>query len=171
VTVPSSKLVGLLFEAWKDMDRVLADLDPEEAVRPLDGGSSFAWTAAHVANQVDAWVNVRFQRRAPHELIGQTRFRVGGTGVADDWQAIQAGVQEVRNAARTYLEGLSESDLDLVIAYDGSLAHLRETGLPLRHALLRICAHHYFHIGEIATKRSTLGQRVGDYPGLLEGCI
>ncbi len=169
--MPRSKLVGLLFEAWKDMDRVLADLDPEEAVRPLDGGSSIAWTAAHVANQVDAWINVRFQRRPPHQLIGQARFRVGGTGAADDWQAIEAGVQEVRDAARTYLEGLSESDLELVIPYDGSLSRLRETGLPLRYALLRICAHHYFHIGEIATKRSALGQRAGEYPGLLEDCI
>ncbi len=169
--MPSSKLVGLLFEAWKDMDRVLADLDPEEAVRPLDGGSSFAWTAAHVANQVDAWINVRFQRRAPHELIGQARFRVGGTGAADDWQAIEAGVREVRDAARSYLEGLGQSDLDLVIPYDGSLEPLRESGLGLRYALLRICAHHYYHIGEIAAKRSGLGQRVGEYPGLLEDCI
>ncbi len=169
--MPHSKLVGLLLEAWKDMDRVLADLDPEEAVRPLDGGSSIAWTAAHVANQVDDWINVRFQRRAPHQLIGQARFRAGGTGAADDWQAIRAGVQEVRGAARTYLEGLNESDLELVIPYDGSFSRLRETGLPLRYALLRTCAHHYFHIGEIATKRSALGQRVGEYPGLLEDCI
>jgi hypothetical protein len=169
--MPSSKLVGLLFEAWRDMDRVLADLDPGEAVRSPDGGSSFAWTAAHVANQVDAWINVRFQRRPPHELIGQARFRVGGTGAADDWQAIQAGVEEVRDAARGHLAGLSESDLELVIPYDGSLSYLRESGISLRYALLRICAHHYFHIGEIATKRSALGQQVGDYPGLLEDCI
>jgi hypothetical protein len=169
--MPRSKLVGLLFEAWKDMDRVLADLDPEEAVRPPDGGSSVAWTVGHLANQVDAWVNVRFQRRAPHELIGQARFRVGGTGAADDWQAIHAGVQEVRDAARRYLEGLNESDLDLVIPYDGSFSRLRESGLSLRYALLRTCAHHYFHIGEIATKRSALGQRVGEYPGPLEDCI
>ncbi len=166
-----SKLVGLLFEAWKDMDRVLADLDPAEAVRPLNGGSSYAWTAAHVANQVDAWLATRFQRLGPHELISQDRFRVGGSGVADDWEAIQAGVQEVREAARRYLDGLRESDLDLVIPYDGSFAQLRESGLSLRHALLRICAHHYFHIGEIATKRTTFGQQVGDYPGPLEECV
>ena len=166
-----SKLVGFLLAAWSDMDRVLADLDPAEAVRSLDGGSSFAWTVAHVANQVDAWINVRFQRRAPHELIGQGRFRAGGTGVADDWEAIQTGVQEVRRAAGAYLASLNESDLDLVIPYDGSFAHLRETGLGLRYALLRTCAHHYYHIGEIATVRSRLGQRVGDYPGLLEECV
>ena len=166
-----SKLVGLLFEAWKDMDRVLADLDPAHAVQSVDGGSSYAWTAAHVANQIDAWINVRFQRRAPHELISQERFRVGGTGSADDWDAIQAAVREVRDAARRYLEGLGEGDLDLVIPYDGSFSHLRETGLGLRYALLRTCTHHYFHIGEVATKRTALGQPVGDYPGPLEECV
>jgi hypothetical protein len=161
----------LLFEAWDDMDRALAGLDAAEATHPQDGGSSFAWTSAHVANQVDAWINVRFQRREAHELIGQDRFRAGGPGEADDWDAIQAGVGEVRDAARGYLEGFAESDLDLVIPYDGSFSRLRETGLSLRHALLRICAHHYFHIGEIAAKRASLGRDVGDYPGPLDEAI
>ena len=92
-------------------------------------------------------------------------------GAADDWEAIQADVREVRDAARAHLEGLDESDLDIVIPYDGSFAHLRWSGLGLRHALLRSCAHHYFHIGEIATERSRLGQRVGDYPGPLAECV
>jgi riboflavin biosynthesis pyrimidine reductase len=96
MTAPKSKLVGLLFETWKDMDRALADLDPEEAVRPLDGGSSIAWTAAHVANQVDAWINVRFQRRAPQALIGESRFRAGGTGAPGDWgDSLRAAGAEV----------------------------------------------------------------------------
>jgi len=171
VTMARSKLVGLLFEAWKDMDRVLADLSAEEAVRPLDGGSSIAWTAAHPAKQVDAWINVRFQGRAPHQLVGESRFRIGGSGAADDWQAIQAAVREVRDAVRGYLEGLDEGDLDRVVPYDGAFSRLRERGLSLRYALLRTCAHHYFHIGEIATKRGGRGQRVGEYPGLLEECI
>jgi len=29
-----SKLVGLLLEAWNDVDRVLADVRPSEATRP-----------------------------------------------------------------------------------------------------------------------------------------
>lgn len=164
--MPASKLVGLVFDAWSDLDRALAGLDPGDAVRAEDG-SSFAWTAAHVANQLDAWVNVRFLNREPHPLIGQMHFRAGGTGEAEDWPAVQTAVAQVRAAARGYLEPLTESDLDLVIPYDGSFAHLRQTGLPLRHALLRICAHHYFHIGEIATKRVALGHDVGDYPGPL----
>ena len=74
----------------------------------------------------------------------------------------------MRAAARAYLEPLSPADLDLTIPYDGSLAHLRERGLNLRYAVLRACAHHYFHTGEIASLRSRLGHDAGDYPGRLD---
>ena len=166
-----SKIVGLVFAAWQDLDRVLEGVSPEDAVRAWEGGSSFAWTVAHVTNVLDGWINVRFQRLAPHPLIGQGRFRMGGSGEAEDWPAIQAGVREVRGAAGSYLEPLTERDLDLVIPYDGSLAAVREHGLSLRYALLRNVAHHYFHVGEIATKRERLGHRPGDYPGMLEEAL
>ena len=166
-----SKLVGLLFEAWNDLDRVLADLGHEEAIRSADGDSSFAWTVAHLASQLDFAINVRFQKRDPHPLISQSRFRAGGSGAADDWTAIQATAHEVREAAHTYLESMDDDDLNAVIPYDGPLSRLRETGLSLRYTLLRTCAHHYFHIGEIASKRNRLGHQVGEYPGPLEECI
>ncbi len=166
-----SKIVGLLFEAWNDFDRVLDNLDDAQAIQNFDGGSSFGWTLAHVTNQVDNFINFRFQQFAPHSFIGQERFRFGGTGVADDWQSIKDGVLEVRQTVRSYLEVFSESDLDLTVPYDGSKSRLRETGLSLRYAILRGCAHHYYHIGEIVTKRDRLGQRVGDYPGRLEECM
>jgi hypothetical protein len=77
----------------------------------------------------------------------------------------------VRATARRYLQSRTEDDLDFVLPYDGSMLVLRDKGLSLQHALLRICAHHYFHIGEIATKRDQLGHQVGDYPGLLTQAI
>lgn len=166
----ASKLVGLLFEAWNDLDRAMVGVTPAEAERAEDG-SSFAWTAGHLANQVDAWLNVRFQHVDPHPLIGQQRFRIGGSGEADDWPPVQTAVGEVREAARRYLVPLSEADLDLVIPYDGSFVELRERGLSLRFAVTRAVVHHYFHIGEIATKRAAMGHDVGDYPGLLEECV
>ena len=166
-----SKLVGLVFEAWKDMDDVLAGVTAAEAAARAGGGSSFAWTLAHVSHQLDAWVNVRFQGRAAHPLIGADRFRMGGSGAAEDWAAVRAGVAAVRAAARGYLAGLTEADLERVVPYDGSFAALRERGLSLRHALLRIAAHHYVHVGEIAAERARRGQRVGDYPGPLSECV
>ena len=166
--MPQSKLVGLLFETWEDMDRGFAGLDPAEAVHQVDGGSSYAWTLARATNQVAAYINVRFQQRTSHALIDQDRFRFGGTGVADDWQAIQLGVEEVRAAARRFLQGMDDPGLDIVVPYDGSLVYLRERGLSLRYVLFRIITHHYYHIGEIATKRDLRGQSVGDYLGMLE---
>ena len=76
-------------------------------------------------------------------------------------------MQEVRGAARGYLAELADADLDRTVPYEGGLAYLQETGLSLRHALFRLCAHHYFHTGEIASKRSMLGHQVGDFPGAL----
>lgn len=109
----------------------------------------------------------------PRPLIGQPTFRIGGTGTAEEeeWPAIQTGVREVRAAAETYLREVGDTALDHRVPYDGSFAPVRQTGLSLRYALLRISAHHYFHIGEIATKRARLGHDVGDYPGLLAECI
>lgn len=168
--MPSSKLVGLLFDAWDDLDRALSALDPELAV-DASQGSSFAWTAGHLANQVDAWINVRVAGREPHPLISQDRLRFGGSGEAEDWPAIEAAVAEVQQTARAYLEPLTEAETDIVVPYDGSFLHLREGGLSLRHALMRVSAHHYFHIGEIASKRTALGHDVGDYPGALSRTV
>src|SRR3990172_5469069 len=106
-----SKLVGLVFESWNDIDRVLENLLPSEALLRLDEGSSFAWTLAHVTNQVDTWINVRFQGQPPHALIGQQRFRIGGTGVAENWPAILEGAAEVRDKARNYLQSMAEDEL------------------------------------------------------------
>tara|TARA_B100001971_G_C18071278_1_gene473233 strand:- start:330 stop:839 length:510 start_codon:yes stop_codon:yes gene_type:complete len=167
----NNKLVGLLIESWKDMDRVLDGLNETEATLPIHGSSSFAWTLAHVTNQVDAGINVQFQKKDRHKLIGQKRFRFGGTGEANEWGTIKSGVEEVRTTARNYLEELDDQGIDLTIPYDGSIKWLRSKGLNLRYTLYRACAHHYFHIGEIATKRNGMGHDVGDYPGLLEESI
>ena len=163
----NSTLVGLLFEAWGDLDRVVTDLTSEEALDRVSGGSSYAWTYAHLGNMLDGWINARFQGHPPNELIGDPRFRMGGSGEADDWADIQRAVGEVRAAARGYLVLLADSDLDRTIPYDGSFAELHAVGLQLRYARYRLITHHYFHIGEIASKRDQRGRSVGDYPGLL----
>ncbi len=160
-------LVALLYDAWDDFDRASDGLAAEEAVRRVDGGSSFAWTAAHLANQVDAWVNVRIHGSRAHPLISEPRFRFGGTGAAEDRDAIRAGVREVRETARSHLGRATEATLDARLPYDGSLAHVRPVGLTLRYALYRAITHHYFHLGEIASKRRAMGHDVGDYPGEL----
>jgi len=158
-------LVGALFDAWDEVDLVLAGVAPAEMIEPWGGGSAFAWTYGHVANSVDAWRNVRFQGLAPHPVIGDRDLRFGGSGRVDDWATIARGATEVREAARRYLQGVGEPDLDHVLPYDGSLVALRSTGLSLRHAITVNLVHHHYHIGESATKRAQLGHAVPHLAG------
>lgn len=163
--------VSLVLEAWESIDKAVSGLLPDEATKRWFEGSSFAWTYGHVTNQVDAWLNVRFQGRDPHTLIGSDAFRRTGSGGADDWGAIVAGVEEVRAVALPFMETLREDQLDERHPYEGSIETLRSTGISMRHALLRIAAHHYFHVGEIATKREMLGHNVGDFPGNMQRTV
>lgn len=160
-----SMTVGQLFDAWDVLDRVLAGLSSDDLLEPWDGGSAFAWTYGHVANSIDSWINVRFAGHPPHPVIGAADLRFGGSGRANDWPAIEAGVREVRARARDYLQELVEADLDLVIPYDGSYVPVRKYGLSLRFAILIDSTHHHYHIGEIATKRERIGKRIDDFFG------
>jgi DinB superfamily len=169
--VAKTTLVGLVFGAWDDVDRVLQRLDTSGAVRQVDGGSSFAWTLGHLSNQLDTWLNVRFFGETPNALLAEERFRTGGTGQAEDWLAIQEATRAVRATARGHLETLAEPDLHQTRPYQGRMPHLQGTSITLGYALARVAAHHYFHLGEIATVRSRrLGEQVGDYPGLMREC-
>lgn len=164
---PSAKsaLVGALFDAWAELELVLSDLSAAEMIEPWFGGSAFAWTYGYVANNVDAWLNVRFQGRSPHPLIGEQHFQFGGDGRAADWSAIKVGVAEVYSATRRYLAPLHEAELDVVIPYDGSIVALHDSGLSLRHAVTINLIHCHYHIGEIATKRGQLGHHVPHLSG------
>ena len=161
----SSKFVHMLFDAWDDLDRVIDGLDAEQATGGQPGSSTFAWTVGHLAAYLDFWINVRFAGREVHHLIGEERFRFGGTGMAEDWASIVEGAGEVRAAAREFLSGLQEDDLDRSVRYQGSFARLQGKDVTLRYYVIRTTAHHYFHIGEIASKRDLMGHEAGDYPG------
>lgn len=158
---------GLLFSAWLDLDEAVADVTPEDMLRQLAGGSSFAWTLAHVTHAVDSWINVRFQGLPPQPLVHEPHFRVGGDGQAEDWPAIQAAVAEVRTRARPYLESLTDNDLARVLPYEGGYAAFREFGIQLRAALIQNATHHYFHLGELVTKREWLGYPATYFPRAL----
>lgn len=164
------KQTGLLYEAWTDLDRVIDGLDTPTATRSLDGGSSIARATAHVTAHLDTWVNVRFAGLSPHPVINDVRFRLNGGGVLEgEWQLIQRSVNEVRESVRHYLN--ASPAMDSLVPYSGSIELLRESGITLRYTILRMSAHHYFHIGEISTKRDRLGHSVGDYPGSLLECL
>ena len=164
-------LASLVIEAWNDLDRATAGLSSEDATRRIGTASPIGWTVAHCTHMVDSWLNVRFQGRAPHALLIGDALRKGAAGDALDWDAVQSAVRGVRETARPWLASLREDEASQRFEYNGSIEALRATGISPRYALMRIAAHHYFHIGEIATARSALGHDVGDYPGVLTECL
>jgi hypothetical protein len=165
-------VVGLVFEAWGEVDRVLDGLDTSTATRQIDGGSAFAWTLGHLTNQLDTWINVRLAHLPPNRVLDRSELRFGGTGAADNWDEIRRAVADVRRGARDFLEPLDDAALSAETSYAGSLAELAGRNVSMRYVLLRIAAHHYFHIGDIASVRSRrLGHDVGDYPGPLLACL
>jgi uncharacterized damage-inducible protein DinB len=164
VTPPA--VIGALLDAFTDLGRVLEGMSDEEALAG-GAGSSYAWTVAHLANQVDSWINVRFAGEAPHPLVSADRYRFGGDGRAESWAELRDAAVGVRATAAAYLTSLSEADLERSIPYPGSLPELKDRQVSLRYTLIRVLTHHYFHIGELASKRSAAGHSVGDYPGPL----
>ena len=159
-------IIGAVLDAWDDLDRVTAGMSDAEATA-VDHGSSYAWTVAHLANQVDGWVNVRFAGADPDPVVGLERYRFGGDGRAETWAELQEAAGRVHRVAATFLETLAAPDLERSILYPGSLPELAGRRVSLRYTLLRVLVHHYFHIGEIASKRSAAGTAVGDYPGAM----
>jgi hypothetical protein len=163
-------LVAAIFDAWTDLDRVTAGMTDEEAV---DGshGSAYAWTVGHLANQVDGWINVRFAGSDPNPILSGDQYRFGADGRATSWADVRDSAQAVHATATKHLSTSDESDLDRTIVYPGSLPELQGRSISMRYALLRVLAHHYFHIGELASKRSGAGTSVGDYPGPMSSAL
>ena len=149
------RLALFVYETWKNLDDSVEGLTRQEATIRHFGGSSIAWTIGHVDTMVDSWLNVNFQGLAPHPFISGGQFLPGSSGECDDWEGVLNATSEIRRKARSFLD--SEPYVDQVIPYSGSIEFLRETGLRLSYALLRIAYHHLVHVGEIVTIRSRLG--------------
>ncbi len=158
-----SKLVALLYAAWDDADRVYAGLSDADALKRHEGGSTFAWTLAHITRGIDGWCNVTLQGGKPNEAMEAERLRNMPVGDAHDFAAIKRGAGEVRSKAKAYLDNVTDADLERVIIP----AQGQRQEAKLRYFVYRAIAHTYFHIGEVAAKRDRLGHKVGDYPGPL----
>lgn len=156
------RAVGLLWESLNDLDLAVSGLTSHEVTAQRNGGSSFAWTAAHVTQMFDSWILNKFMGRPRHPLLADRNFGAGGNGAAPDWHSISAAINQTHNAARPFLDSLTAGDLTRTVRYTGSVPVLQGRELNLEYALLRIAAHHFVHASEIATLRSTLGAPVGD---------
>lgn len=153
---------GLLLEALNDLALALDGLPDELATARPEGGSSIAWTAAHVTQGLDSLVLYRFTGRQREAMLSDAALGAGGTGSVADWPVLRAKVREIQAAAIDFLATLTEADLARTVPYDGSIASLRPVGINLEYAVLRVAAHHFTHVGEIAAIRSAMGLPLPD---------
>jgi hypothetical protein len=165
------KLILFTYEAWAAVDAATAGLDDADAEARHDGASPIAWTVGHVTHMVDSWINVNFQGMPPHPLINTDVFRTGASGDSPPWPEVMEGVADVRRRARAFLDRVAGPDLERRVPYAGSILLLRETGLSLSYALMRISAHHFMHAGEIETIRARVGHSVRPQPDWARGLM
>jgi uncharacterized damage-inducible protein DinB len=164
-----SKLVDLLIACWDDADRVYANLSEADAKLRTGNESTFGWTLGHISGGLDRSFSMRAQGKPQHAFFAQEPFKFGvpSYGTAPDFAGVQKATKEVRAAARAYLEGLTDADLERIKV--PPLGTQPEANL--RYLVMRAICHHYFHIGEVAAKRDRLGHKVGDYPGPLAAAM
>lgn len=165
------QLIEFMFQSWTDLDQAVDGITYEAAMTSVGGSATIAWSAGHVTQMLDSWLNVRFQGLPPHSVVGDPVFSIGATGDAADWPRILGAIEEVRLTARRFLDSDLGQDMDRIVPYEGSIGWLRPIGLQLRYAVLRIAAHHFVHAGEIHAIRTQLGHPVADEPNWGRGFV
>ena len=157
-----ARAVGLLLESLNDLCLAIDGLPDELAIVRPEGASSIAWTAAHVTQGLDSLVLYRFGGRQRDPMLSDAGLGAGGTGTVPDWPALRAKIGEIQAAASEFLATLTDADLARTVPYDGSIASLRSVGINFEYALLRVAAHHFTHVGEIAAIRTAMGLPLPD---------
>ena len=76
----AAAIASLVLEAWRDLDRAVADLSPADAERRIGSASPIGWTVAHCTHMVDSWLNVNFQAAEPPPFIHGHAVRKGAAG-------------------------------------------------------------------------------------------
>ncbi len=156
-------LVPMLFEAWNDLERAYAEMTEEEATARPDGASSFGWTLWHLSMFPDLIVNQVLGGGEAHPALTRQQEEHGFSGDCGDWAAIAEAAREVRASTEASLAGVSDAQLaETVVPGWGNFP-----STTLRYLVLRMIAHMYYHIGEVATRRG----RGDDYPGPLTGVL
>jgi len=156
-------LVTQLRFARSELQRCMAGISPEDAVRRIEPMNCLSWIIGHLANQESAyWVFVAQGRVAVPGLNDRVGYgKPASTPPLDEmWDAWRT----ITQAADEFLETLTPAKLQI---------HFERPSGPLPESigtlLQRNIAHYWYHIGEAAAIRQMLGHTnlpefVGDIP-------
>lgn len=145
-------------EAMEDAQATL-----QEESEKLDQGLEEAFEDSLKANLRDSVAVVVTADHGHLAVADSERFMIRDADGLPRLLSSPPATREVRTKARQHLD--SEQAMDRTVPYDGSIEFLRETGLRLDYALMRISAHHWIHAGAIVELRSRLGHDTDQYFG------
>lgn len=142
-------MASLVIDGLDDLERALEGLNAEDAGRTVAKVGSAGWTAGHIGQHIDSWVNVALGGDPRNQYLSGTDFNFGSTGTAEDWIAIRLALTDVFRRARTILATVDPADVDKGVLYEGGALGLRGHSPTGHYKLGRLLAHIYYHIGDI----------------------
>jgi hypothetical protein len=160
-------LAALLIDTLDDFNRSIENITSSEAEKRLPGFSSISWIVAHVAQHLDSWIIGFLAGKPRNEFLANIEFGIGGSGASVEWATISRVFSETLARSRDYLETVNGAYLDRGSIYEGSMKSMRGKSITGNYRLARLAAHLYYHIGEITTIRTAMGNTVADFPGVL----
>jgi uncharacterized damage-inducible protein DinB len=160
-------LAALVLDTFVDLERSLEGLGRVEAETRSPGLSSINWTVAHIGQTIDVWLISGVANLPRDSYLSKNEFSKGGSGGGNEWEATRKALSRVLDRSRTFLQTVSQDDLEKQTLYEGSLEPLKGKLVARYYWLARVVAHTYYHIGEITTIRSSGGHKVVDFPSNL----
>ena len=143
---------------WGVCQWAQSQLRPEEVGwQPVPQVASIGWNLQHLGEMLDYYLTHVFGRGAPFHKEPLRTMRSGSQddGRFGDLQAIAAYHQQVRPAYRTFLAGLTGTDLDRVIERQG------RRSITYAWAVGHIAEHESYHLGKVTLLRNLLSS-LGD---------
>lgn len=158
-------LVTQLRFARRELQRCLAGVSEEDAIRRPLPMNCLSWIVGHLANQEQSyWVRLAQGRvlvPGLDELVGYGR-PASTPPLAQMWAAWHT----ITQAADVYLGTLSPAVLGTTLLWEGKRPARENVGTML----MRNIHHYWFHIGEAHAVRQMLGhQQLPDFVGSMAG--
>ena len=148
------------FEMGRLMLReMIKDMSPEEMNKPpVPGGNDPLWSIAHITISEARGLYGRIRRQANPLESWEPLFSRGSTpsGNRKDYPSqdeVWARFEEVRGELLTFIESVSEADLDKPTDVDHPLFS------TVGKVLGSLALHQSFHAGQIAVARKALGKK------------
>src|SRR5688572_976048 len=103
-----SIMAEFTLDALSDFMRCCAPITEAQAIARVGTLSPVAWTAAHVGQHIDSWVNVALARASANQVLRKADFGKNGNTDAADWRVLQPEITHTVESAARWLESATD---------------------------------------------------------------